>query len=254
MKLGGIIYLLSIADKMKGTTRKNLDIFHQLCGDEALSKVRVVLGTTKWKQMNEGIGENRERQLAKIFWSTITASGSKMLRFDRTEKSARAFLDAILCQLKFGKNGEILNDNVLQIQKEIVDLSRRIPETAAGKVLSYTLERLRKFGLLKDRAKFEKVTTLSVNIKNQAKNDPNMMKSPPVMILYSLFSLFSQLFGLTRFIRLMGEVGAGKSTVRLLFVRKHKLFSAKASSSTLRPAKLWPRLAKRVTCTPARGL
>ena len=237
MKLGGIIYLLSIADKMKGTTRKNLDIFHQLCGDEALSKVRVVLGTTKWKQMNEGIGENRERQLAKIFWSTMTASGSKMLRFDRTEKSARAFLDAILCQLKFGKNGEILNDNVLQIQKEIVDLSRRIPETAAGKRLCYSVEQLHQMP----------------NIENHTKNDPKM-KNLPVMILYSLFSLFSQLFGLTRFIRLMGEVGAGKSTVRLLFVQKHKLFSAKASSSTRRPAKLWPWLAKLVTCTPARGL
>ena len=41
------------------------------------------------------------------------------------------------------------------------------------------------------------------------------------MILYIFFSLFLQLFGLTRFIRVMGEVGAGKSTVRLSFVRKH---------------------------------
>ena len=41
------------------------------------------------------------------------------------------------------------------------------------------------------------------------------------MILYFFFSLFLQLYGLTRCIRLMGEVGAGKSTVRLSFVPKH---------------------------------
>ena len=45
MKLGGVIYLQSIADKrMMGTTRRNLDMFSQLCGDKALA--RVVLGTT----------------------------------------------------------------------------------------------------------------------------------------------------------------------------------------------------------------
>ena len=252
MILGGVIYLLSIAERMNQTTRKNLDMFHQLCGDKALSKV--VLGTTKWGEVDEGIGAHREQQLAKTVWSPMTASGSKMLRFDNTERSARAFLDAILCQLKFGGNGEILNDNVLRIQNEIVDLGWRIPETAAGKELSYTLEQLRGFGILKDEADFEKVTTLSANIEKQKKNVPKM-KSPPVMILYFYLFKFLRLFELTRCIRLMGEVGAGKSTVRLSFVRKYTLiFSAKASSSTRRPANLWQWLAKLVTCTPARGL
>ena len=53
MKLGGVIYLLSIADEeMK--TRRNVDMFHQLCGDKALEKV--VFGTTNWGEID---GKNR---------------------------------------------------------------------------------------------------------------------------------------------------------------------------------------------------
>ena len=178
MILGGVIYLLSIEDnRMMSTTRRNIETFHRLCGDKALA--RVVLGTTKWGEVDDDVGEKREQQLSKTFWNTMIASGSKMLRFDNTESSAWAILDAILGQLKFDGNKEILNDNVLRIQKEIVDYDRRFPETAAGTELSYTLEQLREFGMLRDEADFEKATTLSANIEKQKKNVPKM-KSPPV--------------------------------------------------------------------------
>ena len=164
MKLGGVIYLLSIADKrLMNTTRRNLDIFYQLCGEKALA--RVVLGTTNWGEVEENVGEKREEQLAKTFWNTMTASGSKSLRFDQTERSARAFLDAILDQLEFGENGEILNDNVLQIQNEIVDLERRIPETAAGKELRYTLKQL--LEIQKKEGHSEMASVLSASLKKQ---------------------------------------------------------------------------------------
>ena len=46
MKLGRVIYLLSIADKrMEVVTRRNLDRFHQLCRNKAFA--RVVLGDYK---------------------------------------------------------------------------------------------------------------------------------------------------------------------------------------------------------------
>ena len=160
MTLGGVIYLLSIAEKrMKGTTRRNLDMFHQLCGDKALA--RVVLGTTNWGEVDETVAQKREEQLAKTFWNTMTASGSKFLRFDRTETSARAFLDAILGQLKLDGN----DDNVLQIQNEIVDLERRIPETAAGKELRYTLKQL--LEKQKEEENSEEVAALSASLKKQ---------------------------------------------------------------------------------------
>ena len=159
MKLGGIIYLLSIADKrMKGTTRRNLDMFCQLCGDKALA--RVVLGTTNWGEVDENIGATREQQLAKTFWNTMTDSGSKSFRFHRTKESACTFLDAILGQL------EILSDRdiVLRIQDELVESDRRIPETAAGKKLRYTLEQLRG---IEDDANSEKAMALRASLEKQ---------------------------------------------------------------------------------------
>jgi hypothetical protein len=163
MTLGGVVYLLSIADKrMKGTTRRNLDMFHQLCGDKALA--RVVLGTTNWGEVDENVGGKREEQLANTFWNSMTASGSKLLRFDKTERSARAFVDAILGELKFDGNGEILDDNVLQIQDELVELERRIPETAAGKELRYTLEQLRE---MHEGANSEKAASLKARMEKQ---------------------------------------------------------------------------------------
>ena len=66
MTLGGVIYLLSIADRqMNGSTRRNLDMFYQLCGDKALA--RVVLGTTNWEKVEEDVGENREHLFAETF-------------------------------------------------------------------------------------------------------------------------------------------------------------------------------------------
>ena len=162
MKLGGVIYLLSIAEQpMKDTTRKNIELFHQLCGDKALASV--VLGTTKWGMIDENVGQKREQQLAENFFNAgMMASASKVLRFDRTEGSARVFLDAILGQLKFGKNEEILNDSVLQIQNEIVELERRIPETAAGKELRYILEQ--GLEIQKEEGNFEQVALIQKQI------------------------------------------------------------------------------------------
>jgi hypothetical protein len=167
MKLGGVIYLLSIADKrMKGTTLRNLEMFSQLCGDKALA--RVVLGTTNWGEVSEDVGKKREQQLDKIFWSAMTASGSKSLRFERTHESAEIFLDAILNQLEFrAADGEILSDNiVLKIQDELVELERRILETAAGqkKKLRYSLEQLRQ---MQSDDNSEKAAALSASIKKQ---------------------------------------------------------------------------------------
>jgi hypothetical protein len=103
MKLGGVIYLRSITDKrMKGMTRRNIDMFHQLCGDNALA--RVVLGTTYWEEVDEDKGKMLEQQFAESFWNSMAASGSKLLRFARTRRSAQTFVDAILGELEFGGN------------------------------------------------------------------------------------------------------------------------------------------------------
>ena len=118
MKLGGVIYLQNIDEsRMKGAARKNIDVFHKLCGDKALA--RVVLGTTKWGEVDENRGKDRERQLTEIYWKAMIGSGSNTLRFNDTKESAWAFLDSILGQLKFDGNGEILRDSVLRIQNDV---------------------------------------------------------------------------------------------------------------------------------------
>ena len=179
MTLGGVIYLLSIADsRMKGTTRVNIDMFHQLCGDKALASV--ILGTTNWGEVDEEVGKKHEQQLVNTFWNPMTASGSKSLRFDKTEKSARAFLDAILGRLEFGENEEILNDNVLQIQNELVVLNRTIPETEAGKVLLYALEKL----LQLQKAEGVKDTAILSSIEKQI---AELRVSVPRKIYLNLF-------------------------------------------------------------------
>ena len=139
-------------------------MFCKLCGDEALS--RVVLGTTNWEEVDENVGKKSAQQLDKTFWSTMTTPGWNSLRFERTQVSARVFLDAILNKMEFGPNEEILSDNiVLRIQDELVELERRIPETAAGQKLRYSLEQLRQ--MQKDEANSERAAALSKSIEKQ---------------------------------------------------------------------------------------
>ena len=114
-------------------------MFHQLCGDNALA--RVILGTTNWGGVGKKTGKGREKDLATNFWKTMIDSGSKILRFSQTKKSARAFLKTILSQLKFDKKGEIKNDIPLQIQNEIVEQGLNIPETAAGQEFKRQFEK-----------------------------------------------------------------------------------------------------------------
>ena len=139
MKLGGVIYLHNITEKrMRGTTKKNLDMFHQLCGDKALA--RVILGTTNWGEIDKEKGKDREKDLAANFWKTMIDSGSKLFRFYETQESALVFLDVILGQLEFYKNGKMKNDISLQIQNELINRERSIRETSAGKELRSSLQ------------------------------------------------------------------------------------------------------------------
>ena len=138
-------------------------MFHRLCGDKALA--RVVLGTTNWGEVDEEKGKDREKDLATNFWKTMIDSGSKMLRFDNTKESARAFLDTILGQLKIDENGEIKNYIALRIQKELVELDRSMPETAASQKLRSTLKQ--RLELQKGNGDSENAAALSASIEKQ---------------------------------------------------------------------------------------
>lgn len=132
MKLAGIIYLHDISQtRMLGTTRKNLEMFRKLCGDDAIKNV--ILGTTKWGDVRKEVGYRREQQLAQEHWKHMLDKGAEMARFGDTHKSALTIVDLILKR-------EVAN--ALLIQHELVDLQQLLPETEAGKTLRYTLQEL----------------------------------------------------------------------------------------------------------------
>jgi hypothetical protein len=93
LKLNGIIYLHSIATpKLQGSAFRNLRMFRQLCGKDAMKGV--ILGTTFWDSVDLSIGEQRERELIEEdrFWGKMIKLGSQVLRLGLDRASALAML------------------------------------------------------------------------------------------------------------------------------------------------------------------
>ena len=60
--LNGLVYLHRIIDpRISGTARSNMRLFRELCGNDNLNNV--VLGTTFWTAVDDGVGQKREKQL-----------------------------------------------------------------------------------------------------------------------------------------------------------------------------------------------
>ena len=118
---------------MLGATRRNLEMFRKLCGDEALRNV--VLGTTKWDEVKLETGQQREQQLRDTYWNEMVQLGSVIMQVHADSSSVWKIVNRIL-----------ENDRVefVRIQEELLELRRIIPDTDAGKTLLYTLEDLRK--------------------------------------------------------------------------------------------------------------
>ena len=132
IKLAGIIYLHRITDnRMAGTPHRNLRMFGELCGDQAVKKV--VLVTTMWDKVQRDTGVRRENELVENYWKTMINYGASTARFSNSADSAWKIVEIIL------KHHET---EVLLLQEEIVDLKRSLNETQAGKTLYSDLQRL----------------------------------------------------------------------------------------------------------------
>ncbi|KAH7905317.1 hypothetical protein BJ138DRAFT_1017875 [Hygrophoropsis aurantiaca] len=132
VRLAGVIYMHEISQtRMLGTSRKNLGMFTKLIGDDAAKNV--ILATTKWGDVEQEVGEGREKQLRANFWKEMIDQGSRTAQFHNTYESAWAIVNLI-----------VDNDPVdaLQIQTELVELEKLIPETEAGQTLRATLTKL----------------------------------------------------------------------------------------------------------------
>ncbi|KAG8790762.1 hypothetical protein FRC17_008857, partial [Serendipita sp. 399] len=123
IKLAGLIYLHRISDnRMTLTERKTIDIFKAICGPDALHSV--ILATSMWDEVGDSIGSSREAELRTTFWESMISSGSRLMRFMHTSESAWEMIDQL--------NG---NKPSLQIQVEMVDERKSLPQTAAGNTL-----------------------------------------------------------------------------------------------------------------------
>ncbi|KAJ5794731.1 hypothetical protein N7457_001330, partial [Penicillium paradoxum] len=146
IKLNGIIYLHRISDRrMQGSARRNLQMFRDLCGDDALKKV--ILATTMWDIVPTAEGDMREKELKenKDFWGYMLSKGSIALRHDNTSSSARDIVQQLAIHKK-----PIVTD----IQKQLVDQKLPLDQTAAGMGLqSETLKERARW--MKERQEFE---------------------------------------------------------------------------------------------------
>jgi hypothetical protein len=135
-KLAGIVYLHDISLTRMEPTLESLNIFQKLCGKDALK--RVVLCTTKWSDTYQEDGERRVDQLKENSWKEMMESGSTVRKFEDSQKSAWDVIVPIVEEDRIGKM------DALQIQEELVEAKKLIPNTEAGRQLRYTLDELLK--------------------------------------------------------------------------------------------------------------
>ena len=123
-KLNGIIYMHRISDpRVGGVSRKNLRVFHSLCGEGGLKNVRIV--TTYWGSVSEQEGNRREADLKNGAFKALVDAGAQMRRHTNNVASARQVMSELIP----------LQAVTMQVQKELHD-GKKLSETAAGVVLT----------------------------------------------------------------------------------------------------------------------
>jgi len=142
--LGGIIYLHDVShNRFSGTCRKNLNLFAKMCGTETFGKV--IIGTTHWSQVNPAVRESRTTELCQEHWKEMLEKGCRTMTFTDSYDSAISFLELV--------TSHISKEIFMQIQRELVDEKKILPETAAARELSSALEIM--FQLKKEAAALE---------------------------------------------------------------------------------------------------
>jgi myosin heavy subunit len=129
--LNGILYLHRITDlKMQGSARRNLIMFQQLCGSDALKKV--ILVTTMWDRVSAAEGAQREKELIDTpkFWGNMVEKGSFYRRHDNTRNSAMDIVHRLA-----NHNAPVTTD----LQRQLVDQQCRLDQTSAGRELQSEL-------------------------------------------------------------------------------------------------------------------
>jgi hypothetical protein len=135
--LRGIIYVHRITDsRMSGTPHRNLRLFGELCGDK--SARNLVLLTTMWdKARCVKECENREARMKERYWCFMIYHGATVGRFyinGSGSESPWLIVDGVIQRHQLGQ--------ALLLQEEMVDIGKRLNETAAGMALFRDLKEL----------------------------------------------------------------------------------------------------------------
>lgn len=139
--IAGIIYVHDITlNRMYGSSKLNLKMFSELCGNDSFNRVAIM--TTRWQDVtNRGDLENREDEMKRNWWKGLLDGGAHVMRAEsNTRETATAIIERCLRDFEHKQRAH----NGLQIQKEMVDLSRSIPETKAGRELKSNLDEVAK--------------------------------------------------------------------------------------------------------------
>ena len=120
-----------ISDPRVGVSRKNLRMFHSICGEGNLKNVRIV--TTNWSRVNEQEGIDRETDLKHGAFKALVDAGAQMRRHANTLDSARQIMSELIP----------LQAVTMQVQKELHD-GKTLADTTAGKVISEELVEMQK--------------------------------------------------------------------------------------------------------------
>ncbi|KAF5356830.1 hypothetical protein D9756_006607 [Leucocoprinus leucothites] len=143
LRIAGILYMHNITEtRIPSSVSKNFEMFQKLCGEKFYDKV--ILVTTMWPDENaftykpeeQAEYEKRNEELVNDYWDIMIKSGSKDIvnEIANTESNAQVRI----------------SDQVMRIQKELVDEHKLLPQTKAGKHLHRFIQDLvgRQNGLL----------------------------------------------------------------------------------------------------------
>jgi hypothetical protein len=133
--LNGLVYLHRIVDpRISGTARSNMRLFRELCGNDNLNNV--LLGTTFWTEVDDTIGQKREKQLLADpkFWKPMAEKGSRAFRLKGNRLEDLQILSHIA-----QRHGKFL----IQAQEEM-RLGQQMHETSAGRAMNLGLDQIKR--------------------------------------------------------------------------------------------------------------
>ncbi|KAF5376591.1 hypothetical protein D9757_009609 [Collybiopsis confluens] len=131
--VAGVFYFQSISSpRVTGFNRRSMRVFEDLCGEQAMKKVTIVItGSDSSSEMPREI-ELRE---SPHFFRAAIDEGARYFRFDGTMECARD----IVLQAVDVQDTEGEHDAVLKIQDELVNAGRNFSETAVAEYLEADL-------------------------------------------------------------------------------------------------------------------